>query len=197
MNYNPRQKQNFIDSSQILENYTIERGDAKSPLILTPKFSQSSGNKQTYVDRNNRVERKESVYLKRCSGSSAHWSSLDMLDIKLFGKFLDEWETTVVQLYKFTNESKEETNTERPSQRAFRASLVWLFEIYQLNPQISQPDIVVSGDGGIDIEWEFENRFVSLQIKKEENGTDKIYVEQEDKYGSTEVTKQNLQKLLV
>lgn len=196
MNYNPRPKQNFIDSSQILENYTIERGDERSPLILTPKFSQPMQNEQTYVGRNNGIERRESVYFQRCSGSNARWSSLDMLDIGLFGKFLNEWETSLVQLYKYTNESREAINAEKPSQRAFRTTLIWMFEIYQLNPQISQPDIVVSGDGGVDIEWEFEDKFVSLQIKKEEDGTDKIYTEQGGQYCSMDVTKQNLQKLL-
>jgi len=196
MNYNPKLNQQFIDSSQILENYTIERGDEKSPLILTPNFSQPSQSKQTYVSRENRTERQESVYSQRCSGINARWSNLNRPDIDLFGKFVDEWETSVVQLYKFTNEQKEKTNTERPSQRAFRTALIWMFEIYRMDLQIPQPDVVVSGDGGIDIEWEFENKFISLQIKEEENGTDKIYVEREGEYGSTEVTKQNLQKIL-
>lgn len=196
MNYNPRQNQQFIDSSQILENYTIEKGDEKSPLILIPKFSQPSTDKQNYVWRENRFEGKETFYFHKCSGTTARWSNLDILDIKLFRDFMNEWETTLVQLYKFTNESEAETNTEKPSQRAYRTALILMFEVYQMIPGLSQPDVVVSGDGGVDIEWELEDKFVSLQIKKEENGTDKIYIEQGSEYGSTEVSTQNLHKFL-
>jgi len=196
MNYYPRKNQRFIDSSQILENYTVERGDEKSPLILTPKFSPPSNNKQTYVGRGNRIEGQEGVYFQKCSGNNARWSNLDILDIKLFGEFVDKWENSIVQLYKFTNESSKDANTETPSQRAYRTALIWMFEIYKLNPQISEPDIVVSGDGGVDIEWDLDDKFISLQIKREENGMDKIYFEHNGKYTAIEVSKQNLQTLL-
>jgi len=196
MNYHYRLNQPFIDSSQILEEYLVERDDAKSPLILKPSFSHPAQNERNYVGQEHLIRKQENISIGSSSQNNFLWSNLSFFDIKLFGRFLDEWKTSLVQLYKFTNEPKEEMNTERPSQRAFRTALIWLFEIYQSNPQISQPDIVVSGDGGIDIEWEFENKFISLQIKEKENGTDKIYVEQEGSYGSIEITKQNLQKIL-
>ena len=46
MNYHYRLNQPFIDSSQILEEYLVERDDAKSPLILKPSFSHPAQNER-------------------------------------------------------------------------------------------------------------------------------------------------------
>ena len=184
--------QNFIDSSQILKNYNFKRNNEKSPLISTPNFSQRLTDNPNYVGEDN----EKVILFQKHQRINARWVNLDIFDIELIGKFIEEWKTTLAQLHKFANEQKEEMNAVKPTQRAFRVTLLIMFEIYKVNPQLSQPDIVVSGDGGVDIEWELESEFISVQIKREENGTDKIYFEQDDEYGSTEVTKQNLERFL-
>jgi hypothetical protein len=178
---------NFVDTSQILNNYVIYQENAASPLILQPKFVQ------TNVER--RVPSKKSPVYRKLE---ANWLDSFATIIKnstrdLFGDFLIKWEEPLLQLKAFV---EDETNPslEKPSSHSVFTAFIYLFAIYQLQPNLC-PELALSGDGGVYLEWQLDDKFISIQIDREKSDKDRIYIEQGDKYGSTKLTEDVLKEV--
>jgi hypothetical protein len=184
MIYNQR---NFVDTSQIINSYVVYQENATSPLILQPSFVQ------TNAERHEASERLP-VYRKRETNWVDSFAAIIEKAVKdLFGDFLTEWEEPLLQLKAFV---EDETNPslEKPSSHSVFTAFIYLFAIYQLQPKLC-PELALTGDGGIYLEWQLDDKFVSIQIDREKSEKDRIYIEQGDEYGSTKLTEDTLKEV--
>lgn len=110
------------------------------------------------------------------------------------------WGEAISQLQELHGELFDDSSLnpaiEATSRRAFLTALFWLVKTYSEDRSLPCPDIVPSGDGGIDIEWTFDDRFVSAQIHKSNPANDRIYFRFREGFQSTELKMGNLLSLL-
>lgn len=178
---------NFVDTSHILNNYIPYRENARSPFILQPEFVQTNVEK--------RVPSKNSpVYRKLEANWLDSFATIIKNSIKeLFGDFLTKWEEPLLQLKAFV-EDEVNPSLEKPSSHSVFTAFIYLFAIYQLQPNLC-PELALSGDGGIYLEWQLNDKFVSIQIDREKSEKDRIYIEQGGEYGSTKLTEDVLKEV--
>lgn len=179
-------KRAFADTSQILNNYNVYRPDGKSPLILQPAFAQAKVKeiKPPHTLPN---------YSQRESTRFDTFAEIIQRTIKeVFGDFLTKWEEPLSQLIDFT---KEDVNPEieKPTGHSIFTALIYLFGIYQLRPDL-YPDLAISGEGGVYIELQFDNKFVSIQVDSESSEKDRIYIEQGENFGSVKLTEESFKE---
>jgi hypothetical protein len=179
-------KRSSFDTSQLLSNYNFYRSDHKSPLILQPIFSQA------------KVEEIEPpeilpIYFQRESKWVDSFAEVIGKAInEVFGDFLTKREESLSQLIEFT---KEDTNPslEKPSGHSIFSTLIYLFGIYRLRPDLT-PDLAMSGDGGIYIEFQFADKFVSIQVNSESAEKDRLYIEEGEKFGLIKITEESFKQ---
>lgn len=178
---------NFVDTSQVLNGYVFYRADNNSPSFLQPRFSE------TKVEEI-RKPKLSPIYFHRETTWVDSFAEIVNKAIKeAFGDFLTKWEAPLSQLICFT---KEEVNPsiEKPTGHSVFTALVYLFTIYQLQFDLC-PDLAMSGDGGIYIEFQFADKFVSIQVHSESVEKDRIYIEQGDKFGSIKLTEDSIKEI--
>ncbi len=178
---------NFVDTSQILNNYVVYQENEASPLILQPKFVQTNVEKRA-------SSKKSPVYRKPEANWFDSFAATKKKQIKdLFGDFLTQWEEPLLQLKAFV---EDETNPllEKPSSHSVFTAFTYLFIIYQLQPKLC-PELALSGDGGIYLEWQLNDKFISIQIDREKSEKDRIYIEQANEFGSTKLTEDALKEV--
>ena len=178
---------NFVDTSQILSNYAVYRTDGKSPLILQPNFVQAN------VEE---IKQPETFpnYIQRQSKCDNSFAEIIGKVIKeVFGDFLTKFESPLSQLVDFTNEDIN-PSLEKPSGHSIFSALIYLFGVYQLRPELC-PDLAMSGDGGIYIEYQLDDKFVSIQVDSELTEKDRVYVEQGDKFGSVKLMEESIKEV--
>lgn len=175
---------NFVDTSQILNNYVIYQENAASPLILQSKFSQKIIEK--------RLSSKRSlVYHKPINNWLNSFDTIINKSIEdLFGDFLTKWEEPLSQLKVFL-EDEVNSSLERPTIHSVFTASLYMFYVYQCQPNL-HPELALSGDGGIYVEWQLNDKFISIQIDRETSEKDRVYIEEGDQYGSTKLTKDSL-----
>ncbi len=177
----------FVDTSQIIQNnYNIYQENDEAPLLLQPKFAQK--------DMERVYPKSESTYFPReiiWRDSSA--SILEKQIKDLFGEFLVKWEEPLSYLANFI---KGDVNPalEKPSGHSVFTAFVYLFTIYQIQPELC-PELAMSGDGGLYIDCQLEDKFVSIQIDREASEKDRIYVEQGNNYGSTKLKEESIREV--
>lgn len=114
--------------------------------------------------------------------------------------FVKKWQNAASQMMGLLKETSDSThlnpNVEATTKRAFLTTLLWLFRLFRKNEDLPGPDIVPNGDGGIDIEWTFANRFISVQIHKSNPNNDRIYYKKAEGFASVELNANNLLALL-
>ncbi len=178
---------NFVDTSQILNNYAVYQENAASPLILQPKFVQTNFERRT-------LPKMSPVYRKRKANWRDSFATIVKKHIEdLFGDFLTKWEEPLLQLKAFVEEEVN-PSLEKPSSHSVFTAFIYLFAVYQVQPN-SCPELALSGDGGIYLEWQLNDKFISIQIDREKSENDRIYVEQDDNYGSTKLTEDVLKEV--
>lgn len=178
---------NFVDTSQFLDNYDVYRENPASPLILQPKFVQTNFEKSISHKSSPDYRQPEVKWLDSLA------TIAEKLIEDLFGDFWTKWQEPLLQLTAFV---EEEVNPalERPSSHSVFTAFFYLFAAYQLQPN-SCPELAASGDGGIYLEWQLNNKFISIQIDREKSENDRLYVERGDSYGSTKLTEDTLKEV--
>lgn len=179
-------RNNFVDTSEFLNDYAVYRADSRSPLILQPKFAQQKVEEIKQTEFPN--------YFQRESKWVDSFAEIVNKAIKeAFGDFLTKWEEPLSQLIGFT---KEDVNPslEKPTGHSVFTALLYLFSIYQLQSGLC-PDLAMSGDGGIYIEFQFDDKFVSVQVDSESIEKDRIYIEQGNKFGSIKLTEESIKEI--
>ena len=117
-------------------------------------------------------------------------------------RFIGSWPSAALQMVGLLKEVSSSTcqlspSVEPTSKRAYLATFGWLFRLFKSNEDLPCPDIVPSGDGGIDIEWTREKIFISVQIHKSRPQNDRIYFKRDGhSFSSEELKLDNLLALL-
>lgn len=115
-------------------------------------------------------------------------------------ELVSSWGEAISQLQDLHKELFDDSDLspmiEATSKRAFLTTLFWIVKTFSNDKSLPCPDIVPSGNGGIDIEWTFEDRFVSAQIHKSNLANDKIYFRLSRGFESAELNLENLLNLL-
>ena len=178
-------RNSFVDTSEFLNDYAVYRADSKSPLILQPKFAQQKVEEIKETEFPNYFQR-ESKWVDSFA------EIVNKVIKEAFGDFLTKWEEPLSQLIGFT---KEEVNPliEKPTGHSVFTALIYLFTIYQLQSDL-YPDLAMSGDGGIYIEFQLDDKFVSIQVHSGSIEKDRIYVEQGDQFGSIKLTEDSIKE---
>lgn len=176
----------FVDTSRVLDGYVLYQADNSGPSFLQSEISQTNIEKT-------RKSKMPPVY----SQSQVFWvdsfsSVIERTISDLFGNFLMEWEESLSQLTDFVREDVN-PEIEKPSSHSIFTALGYLFAIYQIQPELC-PELAMSGEGGIYIECQVKDKFVSLQIDRESTGKDRIYIEQGNNYGSTKLTEESIKE---
>jgi hypothetical protein len=174
----------FVDTSQILNSYVIHRENDNSPLVFEPTFAQIKREK---------AKTEPSYYQYQTNWRNDFGLFIEKIVRDLFGDFLVEWETSLLHLKGFI-EDEINPALEKPSSHSIFTAAFYLFVVYQLQSD-SQPELAVSGDGGIYLEWKLGDKFVSIQIDREKSNNDRIYVEQGGNYGSRKLTENTLKEI--
>ncbi len=63
---------------------------------------------------------------------------------------------------------------EVPSERALSSAKTWIRWAFNNFSELSNPHIIVTGDGGIIVEWRMKNNFISLNFDEEDSEMDTI-----------------------
>lgn len=71
------------------------------------------------------------------------------------------------------------------TRRAAEWSVTFTTLIFMVNSNLPGPEIVISGDGAIDLEWTLNNRFISIHIGATDEDYETVY---EDRDGTSQVT---------
>lgn len=106
------------------------------------------------------------------------------------------WEDSFVQLHQSLDTTELNPELEPVSSRAFITSLKVLENAFKVAPDLPAPEMVFSGDGGIDIEWSNGAKLVSIRIRKLEQQEDRIYFQDGDNFGSINFTITGLKSVL-
>ena len=178
---------NFVDTSQILNGYVFYREDNNSPSFLQPRFAQ------TKVEEVRKPKPSPSYFHRETIWVDSFAETVNKIIKEAFGDFLTKWEEPLSQLIGFT---KEEANPslEKPTGHSVFTALIYLFTIYQLQSDL-YPDLAMSGDGGVYIEFQLNDKFVSIQVNSESIEKDRIYIEQGDKFGSVKLTEDSIKEI--
>lgn len=108
----------------------------------------------------------------------------------------DDWRESFVQLFESLDRAQLNAELEPVTARAFRVALKALQMSYDASPNLSAPDVILSGDGGIDIEWSAKDKLVSVRIRKSDDARDRIYSQDSEDFGSVEFNEENLKSAL-
>lgn len=119
----------------------------------------------------------------------------------LIDDLFDKWQDAVIQLMELRKEINDASHLnpsiEATSLRAYITTIGYLVKLFHKDRTLPCPDIVPSGDGGIDIEWTLDNKFVSVQIHKSNPKNDRIYFRLNGaSFESVELNRENLSNLL-
>ena len=178
----------FSDVSSLMDDYILVQNPG-SPSELRRKSSsnsrQETWNRCSYYERYKAAEK---IY------------HIDDRVQAFRDELLSSWGEAISQireLYKELFDSSElSPMVEATSKRAFITSLFWVIKTFSEDESLPCPDILPSGDGGIDIEWTFDDRFVSVQIHKSNHVNDKIYFRRNNGFESAKLNVDNLLSLL-
>ncbi len=179
----------FSDASSILNDYVLVQ-DANSPSVLVKKNQSTASHQEQLKESTDSVK-----YYFDCK-----YYYFDSPQDSIKRDFVESWKEALLQMGELTKEIFDASDlnpmVEATSKRAFLTALFWLVNVFSNNKNLTCPDIVPSGEGGIDIEWTFEALFVSVQIHKSNPKNDRIYYKRDGSFKSTELNKENLLDLL-
>jgi hypothetical protein len=170
-------QKSFVDTSQIINDRTFYRESANSPLISEPKSIKETPRK-----------------VVACHQIKSYWQDSASILKDELGSFSVKWQEPLSQLISFV-ESDLNPELERPTPHSLLNAVYYLFAVFQIQPDLPTPELAMSGDGGIYLEWQLQDKFVSIQIKGKKGDKDRIYVEQDNHYGSTEFSKDRLKEV--
>ena len=142
------------------------------------------------------------TYLDKCRSAQNFYHLRSMNAVEdLITSFTAKWPTTAMQmtelLKELTDASHLSPKIEVTSKRSFLTTFLWVvLKVFSSYPDLPSPDIVPNGDGGIDIEWTLEDKFVSVQIHKSNPNNDRIYFKKAAGFSSLDLNIRNLLKLI-
>jgi hypothetical protein len=97
---------------------------------------------------------------------------VELPDIEIFA---EAWGTALADLLEIPAKSLIAFTGDPVDYSVVVRAISVMFEVYQ-GFCTEVPDVVNSGDGGVDIEWDFEESFVSIHISPSDPKFDRIYI---------------------
>jgi len=108
---------------------------------------------------------------------------------------VEKWADSFKQLNKTQQKSNYNSEIQLPVDDTVSAITSWLNEAFAIAPDLEAPDIVPDAEGGLDIEWDLENQFVSIHIDHSDKTLNRIFIKNKRGYRSEPLTKKNLKAL--
>jgi len=81
----------------------------------------------------------------------------------------------LVKLNKLKNETNLNPHIKPMSSRAFVAAKKWLSIAFGIKSELSKTRILLTGDGGVALEWRLENNYVSINFDENDSEMDMIF----------------------
>jgi len=107
-----------------------------------------------------------------------------------------KWADSFNQLKKAQQKSNYNAEVVLPSDDTVSNITLWINEAFAIAPDLDAPDVVPDAEGGLDIEWDLENQFVSIHIDHSDKILNRIFVKTKSGYRSESLTKKNLKVVL-
>ncbi len=105
---------------------------------------------------------------------------------------VEKWADSFSQLSKTQQKNNYNVEVQLPGDDTVSAITLWLNEAFAIVPDLDAPDIVPDAEGGLDIEWNLENQFVSIHIDHSDKLLNRIFIKTKSGYRSEPLTKKNL-----
>lgn len=163
------------DNSNIDSDYDLVRVEPNGPSILRKS--------QTNLHIPHMVPSYSSVTLQRMNEPNLpHFMADDylrMMDDGSFDfirRFIVAWNEPVTDLLSIWFESQNK-ETQPITERAFRLALSLMVYAFVSRQTMPPPDITLSGDGGVDIEWESDKMALTVHVRKSSERGDRVYLE--------------------
>jgi hypothetical protein len=180
----------FTNISNILTGRVLYRATEGSPTFLLSQ-TDSTESEQTTVAKIKRATSETKYIPHREKEHFADSSSIATKDV--FNSFLTDWEEITTQINNFATD---EINSllDKPTKHSVFTTFQYLFTLYKLNKAL-KIESAISGDGGVYLEFNFENKFFSIQIDSESVTKDRIYIEDGNKFGSQKLTEELIKEV--
>ncbi len=85
---------------------------------------------------------------------------------------------------------------EPTSERAYKAAKRWIVWAVNKFSNLSKPYIIVTGDGGVVVEWRMKDNFVSVDFDEEDSEMDIIFFQINNKKDSEDFNENKLEEVL-
>lgn len=113
-----------------------------------------------------------------------------------YQEVVKKWADSFNQLEKSQQKNNYNAEVILPSDNTVSNIILWINEAFAIAPDLDAPDIVPDAEGGLDIEWNLENQFVSIHIDHSDKLLNRIFVKNKSGYHSEPLTKKNLETVL-
>jgi hypothetical protein len=100
------------------------------------------------------------------------------------------------KLNKLNNETNLNPNLKAISVRAYDAALKWLPVALKLKIKLAAPNVLITGDGGVAVEWRLKNNYVSIHFDESDSEMDMIFYRFGSDRNYKDLNKSNLTQLL-
>ena len=82
------------------------------------------------------------------------------------------------------------------TERAYYLTLALMADTFANVPSMPPPEVTLSGDGGIDLEWESDIMSITIHVRCDSKQPDRIYCEVAGEHKSLDLTKDNYYECL-
>lgn len=98
-------------------------------------------------------------------------------------------------LDKIKNETDLNPNIKAMSSRAYQSAKNWLKLCFRIKKNANSPHIILTGDGGVAIEWREESNYISIHFDESDSDMDMIYYRFNGDRNYKDLTESNLTEL--
>lgn len=114
----------------------------------------------------------------------------------LYRRVTNDWAESFIQLKESQKRENYNADVEMPSEDTIAAVMSWINKAFDIASDLQAPDIVPDAEGGLDIEWTLENKFISIHIDHSDKQLNRIFVKEGKNYNSKPLTEDNLKTIL-
>ena len=170
----------FSDTSNLLNDYELVQADGISILKKKDNFETS----------------REPIYKLNAQWGHAYEAEAEDFYVEI----ISAWGNSFKQLSELEKELSDEVKLNpviKPiTKRAFSNTVDLLVKLFYKDKTLLAPDIISSGDGGIDIEWETNSKVISIHIDSKSHKRDMIYYKTVEGFKYKNLTVRNIFDLL-
>lgn len=173
-----------------------ETKSMNSPYLFKPSATE------TQISR--KREEPKPIYENLVEGSGSKFTILlssfsykaEEIDIDVSeSKDFEQINIALVKLDELKNETDLNPLITPMSNRAYKAAKDWLAVALKIQSELDMPRVLLTGDGGVAIEWKLESNYVSIHFDEADSEMDMIFYKFDGDRNYKDLNKSNLTQL--